>query len=63
MLAEGLTSVEPARRLLISERTANRRHVSNIFAKLDVRNRTEAARIAVEAGLASPAWPGGVHAE
>jgi DNA-binding CsgD family transcriptional regulator len=50
-LAEGLTNMELAHRLFISERTANR-HLSNIFTKLGVRNRTAAARIAIEAGLA-----------
>jgi len=50
-LALGLTNRELAERLFISERTANR-HLSNIFVKLDVRNRTEASRIAVAAGLA-----------
>ncbi|MEP6559935.1 MAG: LuxR family transcriptional regulator, partial [Nakamurella sp.] len=50
-LADGLTNVELADRLFISERTANR-HLSNIFTKLGVRNRTSAARIAIEAGLA-----------
>ncbi len=50
-LAEGLTNRELADRLFISERTANR-HVSNIFVKLGVRNRTAAARVALGAGLA-----------
>ncbi len=50
-LAEGLTNHELADRLFISERTANR-HLSNIFPKLGVRNRTAAARVAIEAGLA-----------
>ncbi len=50
-LALGLTNRELAERLFISERTANR-HLSNIFVKLAVRNRTEATRIAVAAGLA-----------
>ena len=50
-LADGLTNHELARRLFISERTANR-HLSNIFTKLGVHNRTAAARIAIEAGLA-----------
>jgi DNA-binding CsgD family transcriptional regulator len=50
-LALGLTNRELAERLFISERTANR-HLSNIFIKLGVRNRTEATRIAVAAGLA-----------
>jgi DNA-binding CsgD family transcriptional regulator/ABC-type branched-subunit amino acid transport system ATPase component len=51
-LADGLTNQQLADRLFISERTANR-HVSNIYTKLGVRNRTTAARIAIEAGLAS----------
>jgi DNA-binding CsgD family transcriptional regulator len=50
-LAEGLTNRELADRLFISERTANR-HLSNIFTKLGVHNRTAAARLAVQAGLA-----------
>jgi DNA-binding CsgD family transcriptional regulator len=50
-LADGLTNHGLAERLFISERTANR-HLSNIFTKLGVHNRTAAARIAVEAGLA-----------
>jgi DNA-binding CsgD family transcriptional regulator len=50
-LADGLTNQELAERLFISERTANR-HLSNIFTKLGVRNRTAAARVAIEAGLA-----------
>jgi DNA-binding CsgD family transcriptional regulator len=49
-VAEGLSNQELADRLFISERTANR-HLSNIFSKLGVRNRTTAARIAIEAGL------------
>ena len=49
-LADGLTNQELAERLFISERTANR-HLSNIFTKLGVRNRTAAARVAIEAGL------------
>jgi DNA-binding CsgD family transcriptional regulator len=49
-LAEGLTNQQLSERLFISERTANR-HLSNIFTKLSVRNRTAAARVAFEAGL------------
>jgi DNA-binding CsgD family transcriptional regulator len=51
LLAEGMTNVQLAEALFISERTANR-HVSNIFIKLGVHNRTQAARAAVAAGLA-----------
>ena len=52
LVAEGMTNMELARALFISERTANR-HVSNIYTKLGVRNRAEATRVAVEAGIAS----------
>jgi DNA-binding CsgD family transcriptional regulator len=51
LLAEGMTNARLAEALFISERTANR-HVSNIFVKLGVHNRTQAARAAVAAGLA-----------
>ncbi|WP_222263263.1 helix-turn-helix transcriptional regulator [Modestobacter marinus] len=50
LLADGMTNVQLAETLFISERTANR-HVSNIFIKLGVHNRTQAARAAVAAGL------------
>ncbi|WP_369133856.1 LuxR C-terminal-related transcriptional regulator [Modestobacter sp. I12A-02662] len=50
LLADGMTNVQLADTLFISERTANR-HVSNIFTKLGVHNRTQAARAAVAAGL------------
>lgn len=51
LLAEGMTNAQLAEVLFISERTANR-HVSNIFTKLGVHNRTQAARAAVRAGVA-----------
>jgi DNA-binding CsgD family transcriptional regulator len=51
LLAEGMTNMQLAEALFISERTANR-HVSNIYTKLGVHNRTQAARAAVAAGLA-----------
>jgi DNA-binding CsgD family transcriptional regulator len=51
LLAEGMTNAQLADALFISERTANR-HISNIFTKLGVHNRTQAARIAVASGLA-----------
>jgi DNA-binding CsgD family transcriptional regulator len=50
LLAEGMTNVQLAQALFISERTANR-HVSNIFTKLGVHNRTQAARAWAAAGL------------
>jgi DNA-binding CsgD family transcriptional regulator len=51
-LADGLTNQQLSEPLFISERTANR-HISNIFTKLGVHNRTAAARMAIEAGLTS----------
>jgi DNA-binding NarL/FixJ family response regulator len=51
LLAEGMTNVQLAEVLFISERTANR-HVSNIFIKLGGHNRTQAARAAVAAWVA-----------
>ena len=50
LLAEGMTNAQLAEALFISERTANR-HLSNIFTKLGVHNRTQAAHAAVAAGL------------
>lgn len=50
LIADGFSNRELGARLYISEKTAGR-HVSNIFAKLDVHNRAQAARIAVERGL------------
>ena len=50
LVAAGSTNKEIAAALFVSERTVDR-HVSNIFAKLDVNNRTAAARWAVRAGL------------
>lgn len=41
LLAEGLSNREIAERLVISSGTA-KRHVANIFGKLDVTNRTRA---------------------
>lgn len=50
LLAEGASNRVIGERLFISEKTAGR-HVSNIFAKLRVHTRAEAARIAAEHGL------------
>ncbi len=42
LVAEGLTNADIARRLWISPGTV-RRHLENVFAKLDVHTRTAAA--------------------
>jgi DNA-binding CsgD family transcriptional regulator len=47
LIADGLTNREIAERLVISDKTVGR-HVANVFAKLGVRNRAQATRIAAE---------------
>jgi ATP/maltotriose-dependent transcriptional regulator MalT len=54
LVADGSTNAAVAERLTISERTVER-HVSNIFCKLGVTTRTQAARYAFEHGLLGPA--------
>jgi DNA-binding NarL/FixJ family response regulator len=56
LVAQGLSNRVIAERLVISEGTAIR-HVANIFAKLRVHTRAEAARIAAEKGIVGS--PGG----
>jgi len=50
LAAEGLSNKEIAQRLVISEKTA-KNHVSNIFAKLQVNDRTQAVIHALRRGL------------
>ena len=50
-LASGVSDREIGRRLYITESTV-RRHVHNIFGKLNVRNRTQAALRAIKLNLA-----------
>lgn len=52
LVAQGLTNDEIAEKLVLSERTV-RTHVSNILAKLQLANRTQAALYALKEGLAS----------
>jgi DNA-binding NarL/FixJ family response regulator len=53
LLGVGLTNREISRRLVISEKTA-KHHVGSILRKLDVADRTQAAIVAVRAGLVEP---------
>jgi len=53
LVGKACSNQEIARRLTISERTA-RTHVSNILLKLGLSSRTEAALVAVQAGLTPP---------
>lgn len=53
LVGEGRSNRDIAQQLHISERTA-RTHVSNMLGKLNVRSRTQAALLAVNAGLISP---------
>lgn len=50
LLADGYTDKEIAKALTIAESTA-KNHVSSILSKLDVKNRTQAAKLARESGL------------
>jgi NarL family two-component system response regulator LiaR len=56
LVAEGLANKEIARRLSISEKTV-KAHLNNVFAKLDVRSRTQAALQAIRAGIAPTGSP------
>jgi DNA-binding NarL/FixJ family response regulator len=50
LVADGLSNREIGDRLFVTEQTA-KSHVANIFRKLGVKNRTEAARTAMHKGL------------
>lgn len=51
LVAEGLSNQEISERLFVSEKTV-KKHLSNVFAKLGVSNRAQAAVWAIRAGLA-----------
>jgi DNA-binding CsgD family transcriptional regulator len=56
LLGHGRTNREIARTLFMSEKTASV-HVTHILRKLDLKNRVQAAAVAVRLGLSSPQQP------
>jgi DNA-binding NarL/FixJ family response regulator len=53
LVAEGRSNREIADRLFISDRTVGR-HLTNIYSKIGVSSRTQAARFAIERGMITP---------
>ncbi|HEX2904571.1 MAG TPA: response regulator transcription factor [Jatrophihabitans sp.] len=52
LIGAGLPNGAIAQRLFVSEATV-KTHINNLFAKLDIRDRAEAVRLAIQHGLAS----------
>jgi DNA-binding NarL/FixJ family response regulator len=50
LIAAGRTNKEIAARLVLSERTIAR-HITNLYAKIDVRSKAEAAAYAIQRSL------------
>jgi two-component system, NarL family, response regulator LiaR len=57
LVAQGMSNADIARTLFITTKTV-KYHLTTIFGKLGVRNRTEAAASAIALGLTSPRAPG-----
>ncbi len=62
LIAEGAANTDIAEKLVLSMKTV-RNHVSNIFNKLQVADRAQAAIRAREMGLGSASFPGSEHIE